>query len=577
MTGPSTSNLDRMVKSTIARLSGGLSPVALLGAYSDWALNLAASPGKQIELIEKAAAQATKLLRYAGHHALDPESDAPAPAVPSKGDHRFDDPAWKRYPFNLFEQSFLLTEQWWQEATTGVRGATQANLNVVSFITRQMLDMVAPTNFIPTNPVVLEQTVVQGGANLVRGIQNYLEDEGRKLAHEKPASDHFEVGRNLAVTPGKVILRNRLIELIQYSPTTKEVHAEPILFVPAWIMKYYILDLSQTNSMVKYLVDRGHTVFMISWKNPDEGDRDLGFEDYLNLGIKAALDAVSAVVPGQKIHAAGYCLGGTLLSIAASAMARDHDDRLASVTLFAAQTDFTEPGEIALFINESQVTFLEDMMWQRGFLETGQMAGAFQLLRSNDLIWSRLIHDYLLGQREDMMDLMAWNADATRMPYRMHTQYLRRLFLENALAQAHFKVDDRVIALTDIRCPIFAVGTVTDHVAPWRSVFKIIQLTDTDVTFLLTNGGHNAGIVAGPENPHRNYQIAYHGANDTHVEPETWAATMPHHQGSWWPAWAEWLEKLQAGHALVAPPPMGAADAGYAPVCKAPGTYVHQA
>ncbi|MDD3447141.1 MAG: alpha/beta fold hydrolase, partial [Zavarzinia sp.] len=333
---------------------------------------------------------------------------------------------------------------------------------------------------------------------------------------------------------------------------------------------------SPRNSMVKFLTDRGHTVFMISWKNPDEGDRDMGMEDYLKLGVMAAMDAVSAIVPGQKIHAAGYCLGGTLLSIAAAAMARDEDLRLASITLLAAQTDFTEPGEIALFINESQVTFLEDMMWQRGYLDSKQMAGAFQMLRSNDLVWSRIIHDYLLGQREKMIDLMAWNADATRMPYKMHSEYLRHLFLENALATAHFKVGGHSISLTDIRAPIFAVGTVTDHVAPWRSVYKIKQLTDTDVTFLLTSGGHNAGIVAGPENPRRHYQMGSHREADRHVSADSFLAKTPRHEGSWWPAWAEWVETLQANRARVAPPKMGNAKAGYAPLEPAPGSYVHQ-
>ncbi|PWR21323.1 PHA/PHB synthase family protein [Zavarzinia aquatilis] len=571
-----TSTLDRLTKSATARLTGGISPTALMAAYSDWLLHLAGSPGKQLELVEKALTAGTNLMRFAAHSAFEPEVPAPHPAQTVKGDHRFDDPAWERFPFNLLAQSFLTTEQWWHEATTGVRGETRQHSEVVSFVTRQLLDMMAPTNFIATNPVVLEQTMVQHGANLIRGLQNFIEDTGASLAHTKPSTNHFEVGVNLAVSPGKVILRNRLIELIQYSPTTSDVFAEPILFVPAWIMKYYILDLSPVNSLVKYLTDRGHTVFMISWKNPDGGDRDLGMEDYLRLGVMAALDAINAVVPGEKVHATGYCLGGTLLSIAAAAMARDGDSRLASITLFAAQTDFTEPGEIGLFINESQVTFLEDMMWQKGYLATGQMAGAFQLLRSNDLIWSRIIHDYLLGQREEMIDLMAWNADATRMPYKMHSEYLRHLFLENELARAQFRVGERAIALTDIRAPIFAVGTVADHVAPWKSVFKIHQLTDTDVTFLLTSGGHNAGIVAGPENPRRHYQISHHGANECHVEPDAWARTMPEHKGSWWPAWAEWIEGKQAGRPRVAPPATGNDAAGYSVLEEAPGSYVHQ-
>jgi polyhydroxyalkanoate synthase len=440
---------------------------------------------------------------------------------------------------------------------------------------RQWLDMMAPSNFILTNPEVLEATIAQGGANLVRGLRDFQEDVQRTLTSQKPVgTEGFVVGKTVGITPGKVVYRNRLMELIQYTPTTQTVYAEPVLIVPAWIMKYYILDLSPGNSLVKYLVDHGHTVFMISWKNPGSEDRDLGLEDYRTLGIMAALKAISTIIPERRIHTAGYCLGGTLLSIAVAAMAQNHDESLQSMTLFAAQTDYTEAGELLLFIDESQVAYLESLMWEQGYLDATQMAAAFQLLRSNDLIWSRMIHEYLLGQPESLSDLMAWNADTTRLPYRMHSEYLRSLFLRNDLFEGRYRVDNRPITLNDIRIPIFAVGTVRNHVSPWRSVYKISLLTDTDVTFLLTSGGHNAGIVSEPGHPHRSYQYSTRLTDEPYIDPDTWQAAMPAQEGSWWPTWEAWLAKRSSGR--VAPPPLGAPQCGYPQLADAPGTYVLQ-
>ena len=467
--------LDAAFQAGLARRFSSLSPTAGLLAATDWALHLAASPGKCMDLTRLAMRQGEELAAYARERmTAGADQQARHSVRPPFEDRRFTAPEWQHWPFNYLHQSFLRTEQWWAAATHGVRGVEKHHENVVAFAARQLLDMFSPGNQLATNPVVLQRTLQQGGANLMRGMQNAADDFQRLATGKPPAgTENFVVGRDVGITPGKVVLQNRLMELIQYTPTTETVHPEPILIVPAWIMKYYILDLSPHNSLIRYLVDQGHTVFCISWKNPGYEDRDMGMDDYLDLGFHAALDAVNAIVPKQKVHATGYCLGGTMLAIAAAAMARDGDERLASMSLFAAQTDFSEPGELALFIDESQLNLLEAQMAETGYLKASQMAGAFQMLRSYDLLWSRMVNEYLLGDRAPMNDLMAWNADATRMPAKMHSQYLRRLFLNDDLSEGHYPVRGKPVSLGGITLPTFMVGTVTDHVAPWRSVFKL--------------------------------------------------------------------------------------------------------
>jgi polyhydroxyalkanoate synthase len=397
----------------------------------------------------------------------------------------------------------------------------------------------------------------------------------RTTTNKPPAhANRYRVGLNLAKTPGKVILRNRLAELIQYQPTTPEVKPEPVLIIPAWIMKYYILDLSPHNSLIKHLVDQGYTVFCLSWKNPGLPERDLELDDYLQLGVFQALSVINKILPNQKVHATGYCLGGTLLAIAAAAMAREHDDRLKSITLFTTQTDFRESGELALFIDENEVSLLEAQMEETGYLSAGQMAGAFQMLRSNDLMWSRIIHEYLMGERAPVSDLMAWNADTTRMPARMHGRYLRELFLNNALSEGRYRVHGEPITLFNIQLPIFCVATTADHVAPWRSVYKLHYLTPAEITFVLTTGGHNAGIVNSPERTDRSYQILCRPAAGHYIGHQQWLQQAPQHAGSWWPAWIDWLNR-NSGIA-VSVPPLGLPGQNSQPLADAPGAYVFE-
>jgi len=563
--------IDRSFHAALGRFTAGLSPAALAGAYLDWGFHLALSPGKQVELMTEAVRGALDNMRYAAGCSCNGGADPCTCALPQ--DSRFRAPEWRASPFNTWAHAFLSVERWWDRATIGVRGVSKHHENLVSFGIRQLLDTVAPSNFVATNPVVLARTRDEQGRNLLRGLQNFLEDAAHQAAGEPPAgTEHYQVGKTVATTPGRVVRRTRIAEVIQYAPTTGKVRPEPVVIVPAWIMKYYILDLSPENSLVKYLVDQGYTVFMVSWRNPGAEDRETTLDDYRTEGALAAIDAATKITGAEKVHAVGYCLGGTLLAITAAAMARDGDDRLRSLSLFAAQTDFTEAGELMLFIDDSQLAFLEDMMWQNGFLDSKQMAGVFQVLRSNDLIWSRLVHDYLMGERGNGIDIMAWNADSTRMPYRMHSQYLRSLYLDNDLSEGRFKVSGRPVAVHDIRMPVFAVGTEQDHVAPWRSVYKLHLHADAEITFALTNGGHNAGVLSEPGHRNRRYRLSTTAADARYEDPDTWLAAHPAREGSWWTAWTDWLD--QRSGAPVAPPPMGKRSAGLPALEDAPGTYV---
>jgi polyhydroxyalkanoate synthase len=529
--------LDRALYAQLAWWTQGLSPASLAAAATDWLVHLAGSPDKQRELVIKAQ---RKLLRLVASAAASADQNGAPCIAPLPQDRRFAAPEWQAWPFNLIHQAFLFEQQWWYNATTGVPGVTRHHEHVWTFAVRQALDMFSPSNFLLTNPVVLKETWRSGGMNLVMGWHNAIEDASGAAA---TAPTGFEPGRGVALTPGKVVYRNRLVELIQYEPATPTVCAEPVLMVPPWIMKYYILDLSPANSLVRYLVGQGHTVFMISWKNPDAADRDLGMDDYLQLGVMAAIDQVAARRPGYAIQALGYCLGGTLLAIAAAAMAREGDERLTSLTLLAAQVDFTEPGELGLFIDESQLNFLDNVTAGKGYLDGTQMEGAFALLNAKDMVWSRMVQNYLMGKgRRVTSDLAAWNADATRMPYRQQSGYLRSLYLDNDLAQGRYRVGGRPVALSDLHLPMFVLGTRRDTVAPWLSVYKLHLLADADITFCLTGGGHNAGVVNPPlASGGHGYQIATRARDGRYLDPDAWCAAAPQQPGSWWPAWEHWL------------------------------------
>lgn len=568
---PPAAALERALREQLAAVTGGLAPDAYAKAWWDWYLNVAREPPKQLQMLQDAMAKAADSWAYALR------ASAGEQVHPAPGDARFGADAWNVWPFNIYARGYKNYVDWWQKALSNVPGMEPDHARTLDFMGRNALEALSPANYLATNPELLNATRAEAGENLVRGFGHWLEDVQRTLEGKGPSgTEKFVVGRDVAATPGKVVLRNELIELIQYAPSTPTVYAEPVLIIPAWIMKYYVLDLSPGNSLVKYLVGQGHTVFMVSWKNPTASDRGLGMDDYLRLGVRAAVEAVSRIVPGAQIHATGYCIGGTLLSIAAAVFAAEGDTRLKSVTLLAAQQDFSEPGELSVFISPSQLDMLEAAMNRTGVLKSEQMGAAFSMLRSRDLLWTPAVNTYLRGRRESPNDLMAWNADGTRMPCRMHAEYLRQLYLNNALARGEFESQGRRVDLAAIRIPMFVVGTETDHVAPWQSVYKARGLTRSpDYTFLLTSGGHNAGIVSGPVHPRRRHRVRTWLNDSESLPAQTWLETTPPVAGSWWPVWERWLGE-HSGAKRVAPPALGSAAAGYPPIADAPGDYVLQ-
>ncbi|MBI5278014.1 MAG: alpha/beta fold hydrolase [Burkholderiales bacterium] len=550
--------MDLPLKLWIARLANGMSPASLAQALADWQVHLMVSPARQAEL----GALAWRL-SFAWWLST------------AARDKRFARDEWRQPPFDALARSFLAVQQWWDEATHGVRGVSRHHEDQVAFLARQWLDMLSPSNFVLTNPQVLRLTLQTGGANLATGYLNWARDALAVAGDGRPRGvEGFVPGKHVALTQGRVVMRNELAELIQYEPTTAKVLREPVFIVPSWIMKFYILDLTPQDSLVKYLVDHGHTVFIVSWRNPRGDQAGLGMGDYVRRGVFDSLEAIRSLRPGAGIHAAGYCLGGTLLAIAAAQAGCPGGIR--TLTLLAAQTDFSEPGELGLFMDESQVAFLEDLMAETGYLDGRRMAGAFQLINSRDLVWSKLVHEYLMGASTPMTALRAWNADSTRMPARMHAEYLRHLYLDNDLAEGRFCcTSGKPIDLARIGVPMFAVATEADHVSPWKSVYRVHRLVHSPVDFVLTSGGHNVGIVNPPDGPSAHPAASYRRArNEPHAapaDPGDWLAGTRRFQGSWWTAWAKWLRRHSSGEVAAKPVPRIEIDGQLVP---APGRHV---
>ena len=490
--------------------------------------------------------------------------------TPSREDRRFRDDAWdENILFDYIKQSYLLTARWMQSTVNQVEGLDDKTAKKVDFYTRQFADAIAPSNFVMTNPEVLRTTVESGGENLVKGLENLLDDLERgdgQLRIRQTDESAFELGKNVAVTPGKVVFQTDLMQLIQYEPTTEKVDKRPLLIIPPWINKYYILDLQPKNSFIKWCVYQGLTVFVISWVNPDSKLAQKSFEDYMHEGPLAALDAIERATGAKDANVIGYCLGGTLLSATLAWMAAKKDKRFKSATFFTALTDFSEPGELGVFIDEEQLASLEDRMSEDGYLDGGAMATTFNMLRANDLIWSFVINNYLLGKDPFPFDLLYWNSDSTRMPAVMHSFYLREMYQNNRLVEpGGITLAGEPIDLRKVDVPTFMLSTREDHIAPWKSTYAATQLFKGDVTFCLSGSGHIAGVVNPPTV--EKYGYCTNPANPE--TPEAWLEGATEHPGSWWPEWRRWLKKYAGGSVNARKP----GDGELKVIEAAPGSY----
>jgi polyhydroxyalkanoate synthase subunit PhaC len=491
-------------------------------------------------------------------------------AAPDPKDARFKDPEWSENPlFDFLKQAYLVTSRWAEKLVEEAEGLDPHTRQKAQFYVRQLASALSPSNFLATNPELIRTTLQENGANLVRGMKMLAEDIERgkgelKLRQSDP--ERFQVGVNMANTPGRVIFRNDLIELIQYAPTTETVFKRPLLIVPPWINKFYVLDLNPDKSFIRWAVDRGLTVFVISWVNPDERHAEKGFGDYMREGVFAALDAVEEATGEHKVTTIGYCVGGTLLAVALAYMAATGDDRVESATFLTTQVDFTHAGDLKVFVDEEQVTALEEGMQQRGYLEGSRMANAFNMLRPNDLIWPYVINNYLKGQAPFPFDLLYWNSDSTRMPAANHSFYMRNCYLENKLTKGEMVLDNVKLDLGKVTIPIFNLAAKEDHIAPARSVFVGSKYFGGPVDYVVAGSGHIAGVV----NPAAKPKYQFWTGGPPQGEYEEWLAKATENPGSWWPYWFEWLEK-QAPERVPAREPGGGK---LTPLGDAPGEYV---
>jgi polyhydroxyalkanoate synthase len=485
-------------------------------------------------------------------------------------DKRFKHPEWSENAiFSFVKDSYLVAAKSILSAVRAVENIDDATARKVDFYTRQFVDALSPSNFVATNPEVLTATLESGGQNLLRGLENLLVDLERgngRLSITMTDMKAFRLGENIATTPGKIVYQNELMQLIQYRPSTQEVRRRPLLIVPPWINKFYVLDLQPKNSFIKWAVDQGHTVFVISWVNPDEKLAEKSFENYMLEGPLAALDAIESATAERSVNTIGYCLGGTLLAATAAYSAAKSDDRIASATYFVTLVDFTDVGEMAVFIDEGQLASLERRMRERGYLEAQDMATAFNMLRANDLIWSFAVNNYLLGREQMPFDLLFWNSDSTRMPAAMHSFYLRKMYQQNLLAKpGGISLAGTPIDLSTIRTPTFILSTREDHIAPWKSTYAATRLYSGPVKFVLSASGHMAGVISAPGSKYG------HWTNDNLPPgPDEWFAGATPHQRSWWPVWDEWVTQLDSGRVPAREPGGGKLTI----IEDAPGSYV---